>query len=146
MTIQPSVLAEAVRRCRGAFLLVGVFSFALNLLVLAAPLYMLQVYGRVLSSGRVETLIMLTMMLAAAVAAFAAIDVLRMGITVRVGLWLNQTLGPFYLDSVVRESSATCRRRAVCSEARSARTSPECKRTRPTRWWPRRRRSRTPTT
>ena len=55
-----TVLDEALRKCRGAFLTVGVFSLAINLLMLSSPLYMLQVYDRVLSSGRTETLVLLT--------------------------------------------------------------------------------------
>lgn len=43
-------------RMRRAFLVVGFFSAAINLLMLTGPLYMLQVYDRVLSSGSVATL------------------------------------------------------------------------------------------
>lgn len=41
---------------RRAFLTVGLFSAAINILMLTGPLYMLQVYDRVLSSGSVATL------------------------------------------------------------------------------------------
>lgn len=97
-----TVLTEAVRRARGAFVTVAVFSMMLNLVVLASPLYMLQVYDRVLSSGKVETLIMLTIILAVALMVWAALDQLRTGITVRVGAWFNRALGPFYLESGIR--------------------------------------------
>ena len=49
---QPSVLSQALRRTRGAFGTVALFSLALNVLALASPLYLLQVYDRVLVTGR----------------------------------------------------------------------------------------------
>ena len=42
---------------RGGFVAVALFSMVLNLLMLAGPLYMLQVYDRVLTSQNVDTLI-----------------------------------------------------------------------------------------
>ncbi|MBC7285121.1 type I secretion system permease/ATPase [Hoeflea sp.] len=47
----------AFRGLRGTFVLVGLFSAAINLLMLTGPVYMLQVYDRVLSSGSVTTLV-----------------------------------------------------------------------------------------
>ncbi len=100
--IQRSVLSEALRRSRLTFGTVALFSCCLNLLVLAGPLYMLQVYDRVLSSGRVETLIMLTVMLTMALIAWASLDALRTAVTVRLGLWFNRVLGPYYISSGIR--------------------------------------------
>ncbi|MCP4780568.1 MAG: type I secretion system permease/ATPase, partial [Hyphomicrobium sp.] len=50
--------------CRGAFIATGVFSFVVNLLMLTGPLFMLQVYDRVLASRSVPTLIALTLLVA----------------------------------------------------------------------------------
>jgi len=47
---------KALRQLRRTFVVVGLFSAAINLLMLTGPLYMLQVYDRVLSSGSVATL------------------------------------------------------------------------------------------
>src|SRR5688572_20999331 len=46
-----------------------VFGFALNLLMLAVPLYSMQLFDRVLGSGHVETLVLLTLVTALALAA-----------------------------------------------------------------------------
>ncbi|ETX11991.1 hypothetical protein OCH239_18745 [Roseivivax halodurans JCM 10272] len=81
---------------------VGFFSMVINVLMLAAPLYMLQVYDRVLGSGRVETLIMLTLMLGGALAAMALLDTLRQSLTVRLGAWFTGALGPDMLDIGMR--------------------------------------------
>ena len=80
-----NILKQAVHQTRGAFGTVALFSLCMNLLVLAGPIYMLQIYDRVLGSYKVETLILLTVMLAAAFGAWAALDGLRTGITVRLG-------------------------------------------------------------
>ncbi len=53
-------LRQVFKACRGYFVTAALFSLAINLLYLAAPLYMLQVYDRVISSGSQVTLVMLT--------------------------------------------------------------------------------------
>jgi PrtD family type I secretion system ABC transporter len=95
-------LARAAAACRSAFVLCALFSLVINVLMLASPLYMLQVYDRVLTTGRTETLVMLTLMATIALAVMCALDALRSAITVRVGCWLNQRLGPAYLACAVR--------------------------------------------
>ena len=47
---------RALREMKRTFIQVGLFSAAINILMLTGPLYMLQVYDRVLSSGSVATL------------------------------------------------------------------------------------------
>jgi PrtD family type I secretion system ABC transporter len=49
---------------KDAIISVGVFSFFINLLMLTGPLYMLQVYDRVLSSQSMSTLVSLTFLMA----------------------------------------------------------------------------------
>src|SRR6056297_3743605 len=55
-------LRQARRESRGLYWFVGVFSFFANLLMLTGPLYMLQVYDRVLGSRSVETLLALSLL------------------------------------------------------------------------------------
>ena len=52
-----NVYLGALRGLRGTAVLVGVFSALINLLMLTGPVYMLQIYDRVLSSGSVATLL-----------------------------------------------------------------------------------------
>ena len=59
-------LATALRDCRRAFAGVALFSGVVNLLMLAGPLYMLQIYDRVLSSRSVPTLVVLSVFLVGA--------------------------------------------------------------------------------
>lgn len=60
------------------------FSFATNILLLAVPLHMLQVYDRVLSSRSIETLIYLTLIVAAALALYGLAEMFRGTIAQRI--------------------------------------------------------------
>ena len=95
-------LDTAIATCWSAFGTVAVFSLIINLLMLAQPLYMLQVYDRVLTTGRFETLIMLTLLAAGALLILGMLDALRSAVTIRVGIWLNERLGPVYVAAGVR--------------------------------------------
>jgi len=95
-------LQQALSACRSAFGKVALFSLAINVLMLASPLYMLQVYDRVLTTGRVETLVLLTALAAGALFVLGALDSLRAAVAVRVGCWLTDRLGPVLLASGVR--------------------------------------------
>jgi ATP-binding cassette, subfamily C, bacterial len=52
-------LRRLLRTCQSYFVTAAMFSLAINLLYLAGPLYMLQVYDRVISSASEVTLVML---------------------------------------------------------------------------------------
>lgn len=95
-------LDRAVAACRSAAWVLALFSLASNLLMLASPLYMLQVYDRVMVTGAVETLVMLTAMAAVALLVFGLLDAMRSAITVRMSCWLSERLGPVYLANGVR--------------------------------------------
>jgi len=93
---------DALAACRSAFLTVGLFSFAINILILASPLYMLQVYDRVLTTGHYETLALLTLMAGVALFILGTLEVLRSALLARVGRWLNARLGPDLLAISLR--------------------------------------------
>ncbi|MEM6666610.1 MAG: ATP-binding cassette domain-containing protein [Pseudomonadota bacterium] len=75
----------------GARLLLGV-SFGINLLMLATPLYMMQLFDRVVVTGIVESLVALTIITLLAVVAMTALDGARGAILVRAGGWLDGAL------------------------------------------------------
>ncbi len=60
LAAKPSELTQALSASRKLFLHLAAFSFFVNLLMLTGPLYMLQVYDRVLASQSVPTLLALT--------------------------------------------------------------------------------------
>jgi PrtD family type I secretion system ABC transporter len=88
-----SSLAAAMTESRRAFWGVVLFSAIVNILVMAGPIYMLQVYDRVLASRSVPTLIALTIFLVGAYAFQGVLDMIRSRIVVRMGALLDQHMG-----------------------------------------------------
>ncbi len=78
------------------------FSFFLNLLTFVGPLYMLQVYERVLTSRSLETLFALTLIAVFLLMAYAALEVVRFRILVRAGLEFDATLAEPLFNRVMR--------------------------------------------
>jgi len=70
----------------------GAFSLAINLLFLAGPLYMLQVYDRVVPSSSETTLVMLTIALLMAYGALAALDAMRAHVLTRASVKLDRKI------------------------------------------------------
>src|SRR3954465_10624486 len=82
----------ALRACSPHFASAALFSFGVNILYLAMPIYMLQVYDRVLSSGSVPTLVMLTIALLLALATLAALEFLRSRVLAYAGVRIENRL------------------------------------------------------
>lgn len=82
-------IVQALLGFKKAFRSVGVFSMIINLLMLAGPLYMLQVYDRVLSSRNTYTLVMITLIVVGAYMILAALEYIRSQVVIRVGSRLD---------------------------------------------------------
>ncbi len=78
-------LVEARRESRSLYWMVGIFSFFVNLLMLTGPLYMLNVYDRVLSSRSFETLLALTVLVGFLYLMMGILDFVRGRVMGRVG-------------------------------------------------------------
>jgi ATP-binding cassette subfamily C protein EexD len=85
-------LQAALKACKGAFISVGVFSLFVNALMLVPTFYMLQVYGRVLTSNNVTTLVMLTIIMSILVITSGTLEWVRSRIMVRVSTKLDVLL------------------------------------------------------
>ena len=102
-----SLLRDTFRRCRPALLFAILFSSVINLLMLVPPLYMMQVYDRVLSSRSEATLVALTVLTLGAFAAMGLLEVIRARILVRVSARLDTLLSPLIFDAVFRNHVRT---------------------------------------
>jgi PrtD family type I secretion system ABC transporter len=91
-SLLPIAMRDALGACRGAFVALFVFSVAINLLVLASPLYMMQLYDRVLNSRSMDTLLLLTVITLGAMIVMAALELVRGRLMVRVSGWLDARL------------------------------------------------------
>ena len=87
-------IAEALAACRPGLVAAGLFSGVLNILMLAGAIYMLQVYDRVLTSRSVQTLVGLTVLLAAVFLVQGALDMIRQRLLTRIGASVDRRLAP----------------------------------------------------
>ena len=77
-----------------------VLSFFINFFILTTPIYMMQIFDRVLVGGSLHTLGMLTLITVIMVAAQTFFDLIRSKLLARAGYVLEQDLGPKVLDRV----------------------------------------------
>ena len=91
LTNQPdNVLTRTLTDGRHPFAVAASFSFFSNLMYLALPLYTYQVYGRVLVSQNIPTLVVLTAITLFCFAVSSAIDDFRARILINYGVMLDQ--------------------------------------------------------
>ncbi|MEM8791256.1 MAG: type I secretion system permease/ATPase [Pseudomonadota bacterium] len=102
MSRKPSPVSEAWSSLRGGFVAIALFSLVLNLLMLAGPLYMLQVYDRVLTSQNMDTLIALSLLLAAVFVVTGCLDLIRMRILGRLAARFEMKVGIPVLKAAIR--------------------------------------------
>ena len=87
-----SLIAAALSACRHAFVMIGLFSGVLNVLLLTGSLFMLQVYDRVIPSRSVPTLLGLSVMVLILYSIQGVLDMIRGRMLVRVGRSLDEDL------------------------------------------------------
>lgn len=99
-----AALKRVVQGCRKAFIAVLLFSLAINLLMLIVPIYMMQMYDRVISSGNVDTLVMLSIIAVAGLLTMALVEMMRSRIMVRLGSWVDHALSGPVLSGGMNDS------------------------------------------
>ena len=97
-------LQRALKACRGSFASVGFFSMFVNLLMLVPPMYMLQVYDRVLTTQSLETLLMLTLVVVFLFMVMGGLELVRSRMLVRVGNRLDTTINARLYSAMFRRS------------------------------------------
>ena len=103
---KPDELSILLRSCSRYFLTAAIFSGAINLLYLAGPLYMLQVYDRVISSASQVTLVMLTLALLLAYIALAGLDAVRARVLTRASVRLDQRIAARVMTAIIDRSAS----------------------------------------
>ncbi|SHE36967.1 ATP-binding cassette, subfamily C, EexD [Modicisalibacter ilicicola DSM 19980] len=97
-------LQRALKACKGSFMTVGFFSMFINLLMLVPPLYMLQVYDRVITTRSEETLFMLTLVAVFLLIVMGGLELVRSRILIRVGNRLDTTINRRLYTAMFRRS------------------------------------------
>ncbi len=100
-----SELRQAWRRGRGLLVWAFVFSICVNMLMLTGPLYMLAVYDQVLTSGSVDMLVALTVLVMVLYLLMAVLDYARGRIMARIGARFQTHLDGRLFDIVMRRSA-----------------------------------------
>ncbi|TMV15616.1 type I secretion system permease/ATPase [Arenibacterium halophilum] len=98
-------LRSVRRQSRSLYWIVGLFSVFANLLMLTGPLYMLQVYDRVLGSRSVATLVALSLLVVFLYGVMGVLDYTRGRIMARVGARFQAALDRRVFDAMIRRSS-----------------------------------------
>ncbi len=104
-------ISTILRRWKAAILSVGIFSVFTNLLMLTGPLFMLQIYDRVLGSRSEETLLALLILVVLLYGIMGILDFARGRIAAQIGAGFQSTLDE-------RVFAATLKR-AVAADARA---------------------------
>ena len=93
----PSIFAM----CRTALIGTAGISAITNILMLTGPLFMLQIYDRVLTSKSVPTLAALILLVALLFCFMGALELIRSRVLVRIGLRIDQSLSKVVFERVV---------------------------------------------
>ena len=105
-------LRAVVAASRTAVFTAALFSLFMNLLLLVPSLYMLQVYDRVLSTGSVPTLLMLTLITTFLFIVFGGLEWLRSQVMIVASMRFDAMLGPTIHDAIFARTLATAGRLA----------------------------------
>lgn len=84
-----------------------VFSFFINLLMFVGPLYMLQIYDRVLASRNETTLVMLSVIAIAMLACYGLMEFIRSRLLVRAGVLFDEVIASPVFHRVVKIKTAS---------------------------------------
>jgi PrtD family type I secretion system ABC transporter len=102
--LRRSLLAGALASCRGGLAAVGLFSGAINVLLLTGSLFMMQVYDRVLPSRSVPTLIALGAVTLALYTFQGVLGLIRGRMLARIGQTIDRQLSGRVFRAIVRRS------------------------------------------
>lgn len=99
-----NVLKGGLSAVRRNLITIGIFSFFVNLIVLAIPVYLFNISDRVLTSRSVDTLVMLTIIVVGALLVHVLLDMLRRMILMRIAVDAETRLGPSVLSAAAKAS------------------------------------------
>ncbi|MBU3014249.1 type I secretion system permease/ATPase [Poseidonibacter lekithochrous] len=97
--IEYSELKETISKAKKSIIMVGFFSMFINLLMLVPPLYMLQLYDRVVASRSESTLIMLTLIVVILFITMGLLEVVRSRVLIKFGNKFSNLLSDRVFDS-----------------------------------------------
>ncbi len=100
-------LSDALKSCKKAFWFALLFSFFISIFTLASSIYSMQVLDRVLASNSIETLIFLTIIVAAFLVFFGILTSVRSAIFLQISNWLDEELSPILFNSSIETQAVS---------------------------------------
>lgn len=91
--MQGNELRDFLETCRSSMTSIGIFSALVNTLMLAPIFYMVQISGRVVTTGSSSTLVMLTIILTVLLVAAGSLELVRSMILTRIGNRFDSAVG-----------------------------------------------------
>ena len=108
-TDQNTFLRDCFLVQRKKIIAVIIFSFVINLLMLTVPLYLLQIFNRVIPSNSIDTLIFITLIVFAGLITLTILEAMRRLVFSHIGSWLDKRLGGLVLSGSIVRSVNKCR-------------------------------------
>ncbi len=96
-----TLLYKSIISCKKIFWFVFFFSCAINILVMFMPIYTMQILDRVVTSGSVDTLILLTIITFIATIVMIALEGCRSLAMQKIGEWLEKTMSEELLHRAI---------------------------------------------
>jgi PrtD family type I secretion system ABC transporter len=97
-------LRRALEASKRALKAVGWFSCGINILMLTGPIFMLQVYDRVMASGSYWTLTVLLLITTVLYGVIGALEYIRTRVITRIGVEIDQRVGDRVFEASMRKS------------------------------------------
>ena len=98
-------LKESIKKSKHAMIYAGIFSMFINVLMLTSPLYMLQLYGRVVTSRSLDTLFFLTLIVIFLYLCMMFFEILRSRILVVFSNQIDLQLSERVYDAIFKLSA-----------------------------------------
>ncbi len=96
-----TILQETLLSAKKSFIYAFIFSFFINIAMLAMPIYSLQVLDRVLSSFSIETLVVIALIVMAMLIFMTILQIIRNFVFAQIGFHLEKKLEPLLVDKTL---------------------------------------------
>lgn len=103
--MQKPIIKELLSNCNKAFYFCLFFSFFISIFTLASSIYSMQVLDRVLSSGSIETLIYLTIIVTAFLVFLGILTNIRSAVFSEISNWLEEKLSSILFNNIIESNS-----------------------------------------
>jgi PrtD family type I secretion system ABC transporter len=94
-------MKDVINKCKGLFVQAAFLSFAIETLMLIPPLYMLQIFDRVIHSRSIETLVMLSLIAVFGLVIAAILETLRSMLLTRASVRFQSSIAPEVLQCML---------------------------------------------